>query len=106
MGIKKVLVDADIIAYRAAYSAKDESEVQARGTVDDICSGIMYDCFYPYDYSLEDDTFFYLTGSNNYRMDIAKINPYKGTRKKEKPDHLKATRDQLKIRWLAEVVEG
>ena len=106
MAIKKVLVDADIIAYRAAYSAKDESEVQARSTVDDICSGIMYDCFYPYDYSLEDDTFFYLTGSNNYRMDIAKIKPYKGTRKKEKPDHLKATRDQLKIRWLAEVIEG
>ena len=106
MSIKKVLVDADIIAYRAAYSAKDESEVQARSTVDDICSGIMYDCFYPYDYSLEDDTFFYLTGSNNYRMEIAKIKPYKGTRKKEKPDHLKATRDQLKIRWLAEVIEG
>ena len=106
MSVKKVLVDADIIAYRAAYSAKDKSETEARDTVDDICSSIMYDCFYPYDYSLEDDTFFYLTGSNNYRVEIAKIKPYKGNRKESKPDHLGVTRDQLQTKWLAEVIEG
>ena len=106
MSVKKVLVDADIIAYRAAYSAKGKSETEARGTVDDICSSIMYDCFYPYDYSLEDDTFFYLTGSNNYRVEIAKIKPYKGNRKESKPDHLGVTRDQLQTKWLAEVIEG
>lgn len=100
-----VLVDADIIAYRAAFSAKDEPEEQARKKVDDICSSIMYDCFYPYEYELGVDVFFYLTGSNNYRFDIATIQPYKGKRG-EKPVHLKATRDQLQTRWLAEVVEG
>jgi hypothetical protein len=100
-----VLVDADIIAYRAAFSAKDDSEKQARSTTDDICSSILYDCMYPYDYTLGEDTFLYLTGSNNYRFDIATIRPYKGKRG-EKPIHLKATRDQLKTRWLAEVVEG
>ena len=100
-----VIVDADIIAYRAAFSAKDDSEKQARKTVDDICGGILYDCFYPQDYTLGEDTWFYLTGSNNFRFDIATIKPYKGKRG-DKPEHLAATRQQLQIRWMAEVVEG
>ena len=100
-----VLVDADIIAYRAAFSAKNDSEGQARKTVDDICGGILYDCFYPEEYTLGENTWFYLTGSNNFRYDIATIKRYKGQRG-EKPDHLDATRDQLQTEWLAEVVEG
>ena len=62
-----VIVDADIIAYRAAFSAKDDSEKQARKTVDDICGGILYDCFYPQEYTLGENTWFYLTGGNNFR---------------------------------------
>jgi len=103
--VTRVLVDADIIAYRAAFSAKGDTEKQARKTTDDICSSIMYDCMYPYDYELGVDAFFYLTGSTNYRFEVATIKPYKGKRG-EKPVHLKATRDQLETRWLAEVVEG
>ena len=54
-GKKKVLVDADIIAYRAAFSAKNDSAEKARDKVDDICSSITYDCFYPEGYTLNKD---------------------------------------------------
>ena len=100
-----VLVDADIIAYRAAFSAKDEPEKQARQKVDDICSGIMYDCFYPINYTLGQNAWFYLTGSGNFRKDLATIKVYKGQRP-PKPEHLPATRDQLVQQWGAEIVEG
>ena len=100
-----VLVDADIIAYRAAFSAKDEPEQQARQKVDDICSGIMYDCFYPINYTLGQNAWFYLTGSGNFRKDLATIKVYKGQRP-PKPEHLPATRDQLVQQWGAEIVEG
>ena len=102
---KKVLVDADIIAYRSAFSEKVDSVEKARDKVDDICSSITYDCFYPEDYTLNKDAFFYLTGEGNFRHDIATIKPYKGNRE-EKPEYLSTTRDQLVSRWGAEVVEG
>jgi 5'-3' exonuclease len=103
--LTNVLVDADIIAYRAAFSAKDEPEKQARQKVDDICSGIMYDCFYPINYTLGQNAWFYLTGSGNFRKDLATIKVYKGQRP-PKPEHLPATRDQLVQQWGAEIVEG
>ena len=100
-----VLVDADIIAYRAAYAKEEETEGEARQTVDDICTSIMYTCSYPESFNLNEDTFFYLTGTGNFRFDVATIKPYKGKRG-EKPKHLKATRDQLQVNWSAEVVDG
>ncbi|MCJ8335861.1 MAG: hypothetical protein MJH10_16745 [Epibacterium sp.] len=132
-----VLVDADIIAYRAAFSVQSKEErikkwlkktkdstgldlsvefamkelgikpreIDPRKVTDDICGGILYDCFYPEEYTLGENTWFYLTGSNNFRYDIATIKPYKGQRG-EKPEHLEVTRDQLQTEWLAEVVEG
>jgi len=103
--LTNVLVDADIIAYRAAFSAKDKREKEARQTVDDICGGIMYDCFYPESYALGFDTWFYLTGTGNFRNDLATIKVYKGQRP-PKPEHLPATRDQLIKHWGAEVVDG
>ena len=75
-----VLVDADIIAYRAAYSARDEPEKKARQKVDEICNDIMCECHFPSKYTLGEDTWFYLTGGNNFRFDIATIKPYKGKR--------------------------
>ena len=100
-----VLVDADIIAYRAAFSARGEPEKQAREKVDEICGNIMYDCHYPEEYVLGENTWFYLTGSGNFRKDLATIKVYKGQRP-PKPEHLPATRDQLVERWGAEVVDG
>ena len=100
-----VLVDADIIAYRAAFSARDEPEKQAREKVDEICNDIMCECHFPEEYVLGENTWFYLTGSGNFRNELATIKVYKGQRP-PKPDHLPATRDQLVERWGAEIVEG
>lgn len=100
-----VLVDADIIAYRAAFSADEGTKKQARQKVDDICSGIMFDCHYPEPYEIGGNTWFYLTGSGNFRDDLATIRVYKGKRP-PKPKYLPETRDQLVERWGAEVVDG
>jgi len=103
--LTNVLVDADIIAYRAAFSARDEPEKQAREKVDEICNDIMCECHFPEEYVLGENTWFYLTGSGNFRNDLATIKVYKGQRP-PKPEHLPATRDQLVERWGAEIVEG
>jgi DNA polymerase-1 len=65
----------------------------------------MYDCFYPINYTLGQNAWFYLTGSGNFRKDLATIKVYKGQRP-PKPEHLPATRDQLVQQWGAEIVEG
>ena len=103
--MKTVLVDADIIAYRAAFATQEETEYDARQTVDDICTSVMYTCSYPDNFTLGEDTFFYLTGTGNFRFDVATIKPYIGKRG-EKPKHLQATRDQVQVNWSAEVVDG
>ena len=100
-----VLVDADIIAYRAAFSARDEPESQAREKVDEICNDIMCECHFPEEYVLGENTWFYLTGSGNFRNELATIKVYKGQRP-PKPEHLPSAREQLVERWGAEVVEG
>ena len=100
-----VLVDADIIAYRAAFSARDEPESQAREKVDEICNDIMCECHFPEEYVLGENTWFYLTGSGNFRNELATIKVYKGQRP-PKPEHLPSTREQLVERWGAEIVEG
>lgn len=49
----------------------------------------------------------YLTGSGNFRDDIARIRPYKGNREKvSRPVHYDALRAYLETRWGATVVEG
>jgi len=45
--MKTVLVDADIIAYRAAFATQEDTEYDARQSVDDLCTSIMYTCSYP-----------------------------------------------------------
>lgn len=100
-----VLVDADIIAYRTAFSARDEPEKQARQKVDEICNDLMCECHFPEEYVLGENTWFYLTGKGNFRNDLATIKVYKGQRP-PKPEHLPATRDQLIKHWGAEVVDG
>jgi 5'-3' exonuclease len=95
----KLLVDADIVAYRAAYSTQDLTAEDAEEKVDEVIS-----------YILEDTTFdggpaeFFLTGSRNFRYEIAVTAEYKGERKSsEKPTHLPHIRDYLVEQWGASV---
>lgn len=100
----KALIDSDIIAYRIAFACKNESVTTAYRTVDryvtDILLGIDHDDrFY-------DDWQLYLTGSNNYRLNIATTAVYKGNRTAPKPPHHKELREHLVKNWGAIVFEG
>lgn len=48
----------------------------------------------------------YTTGKGNFRYDIAKQSPYKGTRKSRKPFHFKNIENYLCFRWNCKVLNG
>jgi 5'-3' exonuclease len=48
----------------------------------------------------------FLTGSNNFRKDIAVTAPYKGNRTAAKPKHYDLIREYLVKAWGCEVIEG
>jgi 5'-3' exonuclease len=48
----------------------------------------------------------FLTGSNNFRKDIAVTAPYKGNRTQSKPKHYELIREYLNKAWACEVIEG
>lgn len=100
----KVLVDGDIVAYRAAFSTQDLFPEDARRKVDDLMLYILGETLVfhtPSDYEV------FLTGKGNFRYDIAKAAPYKGNRKDvAKPIHLSLCRDYLVDKWGAIVSKG
>jgi hypothetical protein len=100
----KVLVDGDIVAYRAAFSTQDMFPQDAESKVDDLMDYILGETLMFPDLS---DYEVFLTGSGNFRFDIAKSFPYKGNRSGvEKPIHLSVTRERLVSKWGAVVSEG
>ena len=100
----KVLVDGDIVAYRAAFSTQDLFPEDAVSKVDELMDYILTETLMfpdPNDYEV------FLTGSGNFRYDIAKSFPYKGNRKStEKPIHLPVAREHLITNYKASVSEG
>ena len=101
------LLDSDLIAYRIGFACKDESETHAKYSLNNYVADILVrgvdkaytDCFV-------DEWKLYLTGGNNYRMNIAVTAPYKGNRIAPKPKHLAALREHLVKEWGAVIVEG
>lgn len=100
----KVLVDGDIVAYRAAFSTQDLFPEDAERKVDELMDYILTETLMfpdPKDYEV------FLTGSGNFRYDIAKSFPYKGNRKStEKPINLPVAREHLITKYKAIVSEG
>lgn len=98
------LLDADTMAFRSAAACKEESVSTALFTVDSIVTDALLHCdrgeaFY-------DKWQLYLTGSNNFRKEIATSYPYKGNRTTPKPEYLPAVRDHLVQKWGAIITEG
>jgi len=93
------LIDADSLCYAVGFSSNDVDEALAvsrlEATMVELCMDI--EC---------DDYQGFLTGKGNFRNDIAKTAPYKGTRPSEKPVHLQALRDHLVTSWGFVVVDG
>ena len=97
----KVLIDGDIIAYRAAFSTQDLLEKDAKDKVDELMDFII-DETVNFPFASADDYQTFLTGKTNFRFDIAKTAPYKGNRAAtEKPKYLGTTRDHLSNKYSA-----
>lgn len=93
------LIDADSLCYAVGFSSNDVDEALAvsrlESTMVELCMEL--DC---------EDYKGFLTGKGNFRVELAKTVPYKGTRPTEKPVHLQALRDHLVTSWGFVVVDG
>lgn len=103
--INTLLVDGDIVAYRAAFSVGDLGypwEVEAK--VDDLMDYIIGETLV---FSNGSDYTTYLTGKNNFRYDIAVTAEYKGNRKaSSKPVMLPDARRYLVESYRGRIVNG
>jgi 5'-3' exonuclease len=103
--VKKLLVDGDIVAYRAAFSVGDLGypwEVEAK--VDDLMDYIIGETLV---FSSGSDYTTYLTGKNNFRHEIAVTAEYKGNRKSvSKPAMLPDARRYLVESYRGRIVNG
>lgn len=98
----KVLIDGDIVAYRAGFATEGLLPEDAEEKVDELLG-----------YILDATTFdgepyqIYLTGSGNFRYDIAFSYEYKGNRRgTAKPEHLDHIRDYLSDYYSAVTSAG
>lgn len=102
-----LIIDADTIAYQAAFAADLEF-----GTLSDVhekCDQIVGKIFEEFNVKSEDESYKYqmfLTGDGNFRIEIAKFAPYKGNRKGSKPRYLPDARAYLEDKYYATVVQG
>lgn len=101
----KVLIDGDIIAYRAAFSTEQMGSSDTRRKVDDLIQFILDSTVLFPEIGL--DYVVYLTGKGNFRDSIAKSHPYKGNRKSvQKPRHLQTARDHMESEYQAIISKG
>ena len=97
----KVLIDGDIVAYRAAFATQDLSPEAAEEKVDELMDHILSETIeLPFPSPEDFQTF--LTGKTNFRYEVAKSHPYKGNRSAaEKPIHLGLVRDRMVDKYSA-----
>lgn len=90
----KALIDGDILAYECAFGSQDREtgEIYHFQTVSDRIDQKLLDIC---DACGADEYQLYLTGTGNFREEIAVTKPYKGNRNQEKPFHLKNARAYL-----------
>jgi len=102
----KVLIDGDIIAYRAAFATQDLLPEDAESKVDELVEFIIQETIdLPFPSSHEYQTF--LTGKTNFRFEIAKSYPYKGNRSAtEKPIYLGVARQRMIDKYSAIVSDN
>lgn len=95
------LIDADILAYRSSCMVKEDEPLAHALHNAKLQMEAIVDAF---DRGLEQQSF--LTGTGNYRHEIATIQPYKGNRTQPKPFYLPQVREYLQYAWGAKVVDG
>jgi len=104
MGKRKVLIDGDIVAYRSAFATQDLLPKDAEEKAEILLDYILEETL---EFPTPDQYEIYLTGSGNFRHQIAKSYEYKGKRKSaEKPIHLYHIRQYMVDKFDAIVSEG
>lgn len=93
------LIDSDSLLYRVGFACEDEPEGIAKARLDETLKTLIFeelkDC---------DDYKCFISGSENFRFEIAKTHPYKGNRENiKRPKHLVALREHIVSKWDANV---
>ena len=87
----KILIDGDILTYRAAFSCEGQPLEDAQDKIDEIVEDILRSV--AFDATSENYEMF-ITGKGNFRFDVQPT--YKQNRSgKPKPEHLQGLRDYL-----------
>lgn len=97
----KAIIDADSIVWRVASSGRDTSAAIVKHRFDSLMEDMIV-----YDLDCCDTFDAYLTGTGNFRYDIAKTQPYKGNRAQEKPEYFAELREYAIEDWGFIVVDG
>lgn len=98
----KVLIDGDILTYRAAFSCEGQPLEDACDKIDELVEEVLEAT--SFDGSSENYEMF-ITGKGNFRFDVQPT--YKQNRSgKPKPEHLQALRDYLVEAYNAKVSSG
>lgn len=95
----KALIDGDILVYRIGFASQDSNEKIAMSRMTEFLEELV---MMPEIKEYQG----YLTGSNNYRNEIAKTAPYKGNRTGERPVHYDLLREYLNKAWDFHVIEN
>jgi len=96
----QALIDGDIIRYSVGFAAEDDPVEYCLHSVKLLLQSIIKE-------SGSDGYRLFLTGSGNFREQVAVTKPYKGNRDPlNKPVHYAAIKEYLVKYWNAEVVEG
>ena len=99
---KKLLIDADYLIYSIGFASEEgDPEKFVLSRLVDTVEDLVYVHLQAESYEA------FLTGSNNFRYEIAKTVPYKGNRKDmQKPEHYEALRKCMVSRLGAVIVDG
>jgi DNA polymerase-1 len=98
----KVLIDGDILTYRAAFSCEGQTLEDAQDKIDELVEDILEETtFNPSTNNYE----MFITGKGNFRFGVQPT--YKQNRSgKPKPEHLQGLRDYLVEAYNAKVSSG
>ena len=96
-----ILIDGDMLVYRVGFACDEESEKVAIQTMANYISELISDLSEHYD-----NHKLYLTGSSNFRNEVAVSQPYKGGRPSRKPVHKDLLREYMLDAWEAELSDN
>ena len=98
----KILIDGDILTYRAAFNCEDKSLEDACDKMDELVEGIIEAVAFDSATAVSE---MFITGKGNFRFDVQPT--YKQNRSgKPKPAHLQGLRDYLVEAYDADVSVG